>query len=253
VQIICQGYHRAPAKESPEGILGVDLPSTVWNERSVTVNAGLDMKSNMRDVGKLDVSGPAAAKRKALREARLPNHFPKSKEFTFTQIPRQLQHYCNIVCYIYLKFSVMATPGFGFSFGDFVAAIKLVNDIRRALRNTGGAKDEFKHVYVDLQHLEILLDHLNRGIWDQGGDAGHLNAVKGMAFACKIPLQEFLAKMEKYKSLRSHEMRGFRGTVGVGKRKIQWEISMKEEVEKFRALIVAKVVAINMLLQLHTM
>jgi hypothetical protein len=147
----------------------------------------------------------------------------------------------------------MATPGFGFSFGDFVAAIGLVNDIRKALRETGGAKDEFKRVYVDLQHLEILLDHLNRGTWDQSGDAGHLNAVKGMALTCKIPLQEFLAKMEKYKSLRSSEVRGFRETVDAGKRKMQWGISMKEEVEKFRALIVAKVVAINMLLQLHMM
>jgi hypothetical protein len=47
----------------------------------------------------------------------------------------------------------MAAPGFGFSFGDFVQAISLLNDVRKALRDTGGAKDEFKHVSVDLQHL----------------------------------------------------------------------------------------------------
>ena len=145
----------------------------------------------------------------------------------------------------------MATPGFGFSFGDFVAAIKLLNDIRKALRDIGGAEDEFKHVLIDLQHLEIILEQLNHGTWDQGADAGHLNAVKGMALTCKIPLQDFLAKMEKYKSLQTRDISGFRAGVGVARRKTQWAISMKDEVEKFRALIVAKVVAINMLVQLH--
>jgi hypothetical protein len=144
----------------------------------------------------------------------------------------------------------MATPGFGFSFGDFVAAIKLLNDIRKALRDTGGAEDEFKHVLVDLQHLEILLEHLNHGAWDQGTDAEHLNAVKGMALTCKIPLQEFLAKVSKYKSLQSRKS-GFRAGMSVGRRKAQWAIGMKDAVEKFRALIVATVVAINMLVQLH--
>ena len=31
--------------------------------------------------------------------------------------------------------------------------------------------------------------------------AGHLNAIKGMALTCKTPLQEFLEKIERYKSL----------------------------------------------------
>jgi hypothetical protein len=102
----------------------------------------------------------------------------------------------------------MATPGFGFSFGDFVQAISLLNDVRKALRDTGGAKDEFRHVSVDLQHLEILLEQLAYGNWDHGGDAGHLNAVKGMALTCKVPLQEFLMKVRKYRALQNVELRG---------------------------------------------
>jgi hypothetical protein len=145
----------------------------------------------------------------------------------------------------------MAAPGFGFSFGDFVQAISLLNDVRKALRDTGGAKDEFQHVLVDLQHLEILLEQLNCGAWDHGGDAGHLNAVKGMALTCKVPLQDFLARVEKYKVLQTEDLSGFRAMVGRGGRKVQWATKMKDEVEKFRALIVAKVVAINLLIQLH--
>lgn len=104
----------------------------------------------------------------------------------------------------------MAAPGFGFSFGDFVSAIKIVKDICRALRDTGGAKDEFQHVLIDLQHLVILLEQLNHGAWDHGGDAGHLNAIKGMALTCKTPLQEFLEKIERYKSLQGTSIKSFR-------------------------------------------
>jgi hypothetical protein len=150
----------------------------------------------------------------------------------------------------------MAAPGFGFSFGDFVQAISILNSVRKALRETGGAKDEFQHVSTDLQHLGILLEQLNHGAWAHAGDAGHLNAVKGMALTCKVPLQEFLAKIEKYRSLRdgvgsSKGVRRVTERVGSEARKVQWAVQMREEVEKFRAVIVAKVVAINLLIQLN--
>ncbi len=90
----------------------------------------------------------------------------------------------------------MAFPSFGFLFGDFVQAIKILNDIHKALQDVGGAEDEFKYGLVDVQQLEILLDQLNRGSWDEGGDVGYLNAVKGMALTCQVPVQEFLAKID---------------------------------------------------------
>ncbi len=62
----------------------------------------------------------------------------------------------------------MAAPGFGFSFGDFVSAINIAKDICRALRDTGGAKDEFQHVLTDLQHLTVLLEQLYHGVWSHG-------------------------------------------------------------------------------------
>jgi hypothetical protein len=107
----------------------------------------------------------------------------------------------------------MAAPGFGFSFGDFVQAISILNDVRKALRDTGGAKHEIKSVSVYLEQLGILFEQLDRGSWDHGGDAGHINAVKGMALICKAPLQEFLAKLEKFKKLKETNLGGFRAGV----------------------------------------
>ena len=57
----------------------------------------------------------------------------------------------------------MSGPGFGFSFGDFVQAIRLLDDVRRALKDTGGAVDEYKNVLLELQQLEIVLEHI--GVW----------------------------------------------------------------------------------------
>jgi hypothetical protein len=144
----------------------------------------------------------------------------------------------------------MAAPGFGFSFGDFVAAASLINEIRKALRDVGGAKDEFQQISIELQHLEILLDQLNRGSWDHGGDPGHLNAVKGVALACKVPLEEFLIKFQKYKIFTDRQPLSFKKRIGMEARKMQWAVNMREDIAKFRAIIVSKVVAINLLLQL---
>jgi hypothetical protein len=146
----------------------------------------------------------------------------------------------------------MAASGFGFSFGDFVSAIKIVKDICQALRESGGAKDEFQHVLIDLQHLETLLEQLDHNAWDYGGDAGHLNAIKGMALACRIPLEEFLKKIHKYRSLEVSSGKGFQTRVRSESRKVLCAINMKDEVEKFRAVIAAKLVSINLLIHIHT-
>ncbi|KAF8858658.1 hypothetical protein BDZ45DRAFT_622010 [Acephala macrosclerotiorum] len=145
----------------------------------------------------------------------------------------------------------MAAPGFGFSFGDFVQAISILNAVRKALKDTGGANDEFKHVRQDLEHLEILLEQLNRGDWDHGADAGHLNAVRGLALTCKVPLQDFLVKIEKFKKLSNHEVCGIRDKVGSAAKKVCWAVGMREQVERFRAVIVAKIASINLLLQMN--
>jgi hypothetical protein len=61
----------------------------------------------------------------------------------------QSTHVCFLINTQFTLSGEMAAPGFGFSFGDFVSAIK-IEDNRRDLRNTGGAKDEFQHVLIDL-------------------------------------------------------------------------------------------------------
>jgi hypothetical protein len=147
----------------------------------------------------------------------------------------------------------MASPAFGFSFGDIVAAVQILNNVRKALRNAEGSKDEFRNVEIELQHLEILLQHLQDGTWEKECDAGHINAIKGMASTCQVPLRDFLMKIEKYKILQAKELDRVRDRFRAEAKKIQWALEMKHEVEKFRAIIVAKVVSITLLIQPHMM
>lgn len=77
-----------------------------------------------------------------------------------------------------------------------------------------------------------------------------MNAIRGMALACHIPLQEFVAKLETYESsLGPWTDRTLLRGAG---RKAKWAISFGEEVEKLRAVVAAKQISINMLLATHT-
>jgi hypothetical protein len=70
-----------------------------------------------------------------------------------------------------------------------------------------------------------------------------------MALACRLPLQEFLNKIQKYEA----SMGAFaaRSVKGAGRKAI-WATYIAEEVQKLRALVSAKVLSITLLLNTHT-
>jgi hypothetical protein len=144
----------------------------------------------------------------------------------------------------------MAAPGFGFSVGDFISAISILNEIRKALQDSGGAEEEFHELLLDLQQLEVVLQWLERGDWGRSGDLGHVNAVRGMALTCQVPLKEFWGKIQKYKVMVSDHSQviSVAGKVKGVARKVQWAVQMKEEITKFRTVIVSKVAALNLLM-----
>ena len=69
-----------------------------------------------------------------------------------------------------------------------------------------------------------------------------------MALACRFPLNQFLEKIKPYEaSLGAYAEQSLRAT---GK-KVKWAVIVEEEVNKFRAIVSAKAISINMLLALH--
>ncbi|XTI88870.1 hypothetical protein V2W45_1489621 [Cenococcum geophilum] len=139
-------------------------------------------------------------------------------------------------------------PAFGFSVGDFIATIELCTKVAKALKDTGGASSEYQSVIIELHGLQNVLARL-AALEPTESNLSHVNAIRGMALACRLPLADFFSKLEKYEAAMgplatSHTLRG------AGK-KIQWAVFMADEVRKIRAMISAKVISINLLLAMH--
>jgi hypothetical protein len=142
------------------------------------------------------------------------------------------------------------TAPFGFSVGDFISAIQLIQNICEALKTAGGASNHYQRVLVELGGLRNVLDELQK-IQPSEGDMGQINTLRAMVHACQLQLHDFFVKLEKYH--RSLNPFSKRTALQSAARKTQWAVSMETETEKLRACIAANVVYINMFLQAHTL
>ncbi|KAF8253177.1 hypothetical protein K440DRAFT_279586 [Wilcoxina mikolae CBS 423.85] len=141
----------------------------------------------------------------------------------------------------------MAT--FGYSAGDFIAAVGLIAKITKALSDTKGASNEYQLVVIELQALERVLFQLE-ALKPNEANIGHINAVRAMALTCRLPLQDFINKLTKFeKSMGPRTSRNALHTFG---RKAQWAVVMLDEVTTFRVTIAAKVASIHLLLGAYT-
>ena len=158
-------------------------------------------------------------------------------------------------------------PAFGFSIGDFISTISewtsfvssspayayasaaLIRKISKALKEAGGASAEYQDAVVELKGLEHALQHLE-ALEPTEDNISHVNAIRGMSLACQLPLREFMGKLEKYESSLGPwtERTSFRSAG----RKTKWAVSFGHELEKLRAVVVAKLININLLLATHS-
>jgi hypothetical protein len=49
------------------------------------------------------------------------------------------------------------TPAFGFSAGDFITAVRLIVKVSEALKESGGATEDYQDVMQELGALELIL------------------------------------------------------------------------------------------------
>lgn len=141
------------------------------------------------------------------------------------------------------------TPAFGFSVGDFISAIQLIQKICEALKTADGASSHYQRVLVELNGLSNVLHALQK-IQPTEEDVSQINTLRAMVHACQLQLNDFFVKLEKYhRSLTPFSQRNPLLTAG---RKTQYAVSMETETEKLRACVAANVIYINMFLQTHS-
>jgi hypothetical protein len=86
------------------------------------------------------------------------------------------------------------------------------------------------------------LEHLQPGL----GQEIAVNSVKVAGLLCRYPLEAFQAKMKRYQLLSKLGPPNKLDVVEGWARKVQWNVSMPNEVQKLRAYIAAHVGSLNM-------
>lgn len=115
--------------------------------------------------------------------------------------------------------------------------------ICKALRAAGGAAPYYQQVILELESLHRCLRYLQAPEPNEY-NIRRVNALRGMALSVRIPLEEFLDNLQQHEAsigafapTRLHE----------ATKKAKWAVTVTKEVNKFRAIIVAKIVSINLL------
>lgn len=135
--------------------------------------------------------------------------------------------------------------GFGFSAGDFIAALNLVSTVVDALRDSGESSTEYREIISQLFSLETALISVKRIELDDAQQAERI-ALMQAASQCQRTIDAFWDKIKKYQpSLRAG---GTGSRIKDGWRKVRWALCRKEDLVKFKADLMGHTESIEMLL-----
>ena len=138
---------------------------------------------------------------------------------------------------------------FGFGVGDFIAVIRLITRVGKALKESGGAASEYQDVIQELEYLQIILTHLGTVRFPDVASTKPAVRLTLLISACQHPLEEFLNRIAHFNnSLNANSQRGISRKAP---RKAQWGAFMGEEIPKLRAVVAAKVMQVQLVLQLY--
>ena len=132
---------------------------------------------------------------------------------------------------------------FGFSIGDFIDTSLLIRKIVTALSSASVA--EYCELQLELEGLKRALDAVEQ--LQPAADGGlAVNGLKVAALSCQHTLQEFHKKLEKYVDLERSQKSKARDVGKLWTRKLQWGLTMQDEVRNLWAYLMAHVGFLNM-------
>jgi hypothetical protein len=139
------------------------------------------------------------------------------------------------------------TVPFGFSVGDFIAAIGLVAKVTEAVQDSGGATAQYQSLTRDLGNLQAVL--LKVESLQIGNETLPAHTVYDQTLLVQQSAKELLGKIAKFdKRLGSQAQKGWRhGT----HRKIQWAVFQSNEVTGLRDVVSAQAQNLSILIALQ--
>ncbi|KAI9766819.1 MAG: hypothetical protein M1840_006295 [Geoglossum simile] len=141
----------------------------------------------------------------------------------------------------------MVVP-FGFSVGDFIAAIHLFKDVIDAFDDLKGASAEFQELSRELNSLQCGLMSIAKLRLDSSQQL-EFDAVADAIDKCQKCVYEFLETISDFDRLGTNgNTKLSLATVKDGLRKIQWAVCKKDDLARFRTEVAWHADAIEMLL-----
>lgn len=149
----------------------------------------------------------------------------------------------------------MAAVPFGFSFGDFVAAIEVTHKAAQALRRSAGARDKIIQAAADLENFERVLRKVQTLI-PSNVNPDTLAAIHLCAHTCQLPLGHFVQRIKDYERHMSQQHGSrpdFMYNIERGYWKIKWSFDVEEDVAKLKAAVGPGLATIDILLQVESL
>jgi hypothetical protein len=127
---------------------------------------------------------------------------------------------------------------FGWSAGDLVQAITIIYKVGKALKDTGGASDEYQETIAFLRGLAVTLDML-RTFHDILADPDDLTSNRAQIDLVREPVQRFASKIEARFELKlgAQAAKGVQGAISGGRRKAQWAFWVSAEAKALQEKI----------------
>lgn len=139
---------------------------------------------------------------------------------------------------------------FGFGVGDVIAIIELITKVGKALKDSDGAASEYEEVVQELESLRSILTHLGSLRFQEPIGTSPSLSLTRLILTCQHPLEGFLDRTARFQaSLGASTHRNFLRTIP---RKAQWGIFMDAEIPKLRSVVAAKVLQLQLVLQLYS-
>ena len=137
--------------------------------------------------------------------------------------------------------------GFGFSVGDFVAALELVGTIIDALRDSGSASAEYRELLRVLYSLETALIQVKRLEVHESQHA-ELIALRQAASQCQRTIDNFWSKIKKYQPHLGSGSEYSDIHLRTAWTKIKWAVCKRDDLGRFKADLIGHTESIQLLL-----
>jgi hypothetical protein len=131
---------------------------------------------------------------------------------------------------------------FGFSVGDFLNTANLIKNIVTCLKASGGSASEYQELMRELDGLQSALEGIEH-LKASPEQTPTVNGIKVAALNCQYILRDFSTKLEAYeKSLAIGKTCGW---VVDSKKKIEYGLAMKVDVQNLRTYLMMHTSSLN--------